>query len=134
MNFNIKNYLIILILILIIDLPMITTINGKLYRDQFNIINNGPMVIVNKSIIGAIVAYLSLGLGIYYFVLNNNLDNKELFIRGAILGFISYSIYNGTNLFTINDYSLKTGIIDTIWGTILLGTIGVLASYIIEKI
>jgi uncharacterized membrane protein len=134
MKFNIKNYLIVLILFLVIDLPMITTINGKLYQDQFNIINNGPMIITYKSIIGAVLAYLSLGLSINYFVLSENLSKKDLFIRGAILGFISYSIYNGTNLFTINDYSLKTGIVDTLWGTLLLGTISVLASYIIEKI
>lgn len=40
---------------------------------------------------------------------------------GFITGFIIYSVYNFTNYSTIQDYSLKMTIVDTIWGTLLYG-------------
>jgi uncharacterized membrane protein len=130
---EIFKFIIILVLFLVIDLPVLAFVNNKIYREQFAIINKGPFILTTKSWIGALVAYFSLAFAIYYFVFNPSLSKLDLFIRGAIMGFIVYSIYNGTNLFTINDYSIKTGIVDTLWGTILLGTISVITSFIIKN-
>jgi uncharacterized membrane protein len=111
---DIKILLIILVIFLVIDIPMITYINGKMYQIQFNRINNGPMNVNLRTYISAGICYLLLVLGIYHFAVKQN-----SILNGAILGLVIYGIYNTTNLATINNYGIKESIVDTVWGTIL---------------
>ncbi len=106
--------LIILLIFLVIDIPMITYINGKMYQIQFNRINNGPMNVNLRTYISAGICYLLLVFGIYHFAVKQNSVSN-----GAILGLVIYGIYNTTNLATINNYGIKESIVDTVWGTIL---------------
>jgi uncharacterized membrane protein len=111
---DIKMLLIILLIFLVIDIPMITYINGKMYQIQFNRINNGPMNVNLRTYISAGICYLLLVFGIYHFAVKQNSVSN-----GAILGLVIYGIYNTTNLATINNYGIKESIVDTVWGTIL---------------
>lgn len=125
---------IILLLFLVIDIPMISVFNNKMYKDQFNRINNNK--VVDNIYYGAIVAYLCLVIGLYYFVIKDNLKNKnykEISIKGAIFGFVVYGIYNGTNKATIAEFGTMEAIKDTLWGTLLCSLISVLTLYIINK-
>lgn len=137
MNQDIKALIIILVLFLVIDIPMITKINHNMYKMQFDRINNCPSY--NKSVdnfyYGAIVAYLCLVIGIYYFVVKTNIDKPLIDIakKGALFGLVVYGIYNGTNKATIAEFGTSEAIKDTIWGTILCATISVLTVYIINK-
>jgi len=107
-----KEYIKILIILLILDIPMISYVNNKMYFSMFNKINNGQvMTINNNKIISAIIAYLLLAFGLYYFIKNKN--------DAFILGIIIYGVYNTTNYFTINNYSMEVAIKDTLWGGIL---------------
>jgi uncharacterized membrane protein len=111
-----KEYIKILIILLIIDIPMISYINKKMYFSMFNKINNGQnMIINNNKIISAIIAYLLLAYALYYFIIKKNLTKNDAFILGIII----YGIYNTTNYFTINNYSIEVAIKDTLWGGIL---------------
>lgn len=133
MNPDIKALIIILILFLVIDLPMITKINYSMYKNQFDRIN------INKSVdnfyYGAIVAYICLVIGIYYFVVKDNLNKPFINIakRGALFGLVIYGIYNGTNKATIVEFGTSEAIKDTIWGIVLCATISVLATYLLKK-
>ena len=135
MNQEIKSLIIILILFLIIDIPMITKINYDMYNKQFLRINNEKTVKKNDMYIGAIVAYLCLVLGIYYFVIKDNVNKSftEIGKIGALFGFVVYGIYNGTNKATIAEFGLTEAIKDTIWGTILCALISMLTVYFIKK-
>ncbi len=115
---DIKILLIILLIFLIIDIPMITYFNKKMYQIQFNRINNGLMNVNLRTYISAGICYLLLVFGIYHFAVKQN-----SILNGAILGLIIYGIYNTTNLATINNYGVKESIVDTIWGTILCSII-----------
>ena len=129
MNKEIKSLIIILILFLLIDIPMITKINYEMYNKQFLRINNGKNV---KDIyIGAIIAYTCLVLGIYYFVIKDNLNKSftDIGKMGALFGFVVYGIYNGTNKATIAEFGTREAIIDTLWGTILCAFISVMTVY-----
>lgn len=130
MNQEIKLLIIILILFVIIDVPMITKINNEMYNKQFLRINGDK--IVKNVYISAIFAYICLVLGIYYFVIKDNLNKSytDIAIRGAMFGFIAYGIYNGTNKATIAEFGVEEAIKDTIWGTILCGLISVLTLYL----
>jgi len=121
-------YLVILVIFLIIDLPMITVINGKMYQEQFLRINKTPLTLNNTKIIFAIISYLALAFAIYKFAVNTN----DPFINGCLIGFVIYSIYNGTNKATINEFGTREAIIDTIWGTLLCGIVSLLSVKVIK--
>ncbi len=128
----IKSLIIILLLFIVLDIPMITKINYKMYESQFNRINNNKRV--NNFYYGAIIAYLCLAIGIYYFVVKDNKDKPYTKIakKGAIFGFVVYGIYNGTNKATIAEFGTSEAIKDTIWGTTVCSFISVLSVYIIK--
>jgi uncharacterized membrane protein len=133
----IKIYIIILVLFLIIDLPVILWLNKDMYSEQFNHINKCYSEDSNilYSIMGGGIAYLLLAFAIYYFIVMPEIENNQkppasrgdLFIKGMLMGLIIYGIYNGTNIATIKQYSLKVSIIDTCWGALLSGVLAVLS-------
>jgi uncharacterized membrane protein len=127
------NMLCIILLLLIIDLPMIMLINNDMYSKHLLNINKEPM---KFDIIAIIFTYLLMALSINYFIISN-LDNSinyiNIFFKGAILGFIIYGIYNGTNKSTINNWGIFESIIDTLWGTFLFGITSILSAYIIQN-
>jgi uncharacterized membrane protein len=125
---------IILVLFLIIDLPMIALINKNMYKKQFERINNEKTV--SNPYLAAFVAYLCLVIGLYYFVIKDNLvaHVPAIGMNGAIFGFIVYGIYNATNKATIAEFGLKESFVDTLWGTILCAIISVLTIYVNKMI
>jgi uncharacterized membrane protein len=132
-------YIVILILFLVIDLPVILYFNKDMYQKQFNRINNGDIKSGTHVWISGAIAYLLLALGIYFFVVKQELveekqDYLKIFTKGSVLGLIIYGIYNGTNKATINEWGTEESIKDTIWGTILSGLLSVSSIYILKKI
>jgi uncharacterized membrane protein len=141
MDCDIKNYLIILILILLIDLPMSLVIYSDMYTEQFKRINNGPMNISEMTIVSMLISYILLATGLYVFVLKPSYETKpsqakpsydtkpsqamlcpiNTTLKGALFGFIVYGMYNYVNLATINEYGNLDALYDTIWGTVLCG-------------
>lgn len=123
MNSDIKNYLIILFLFLLIDVPMLLFINTDMYMEQLRRINNGPMNIGENTIVGTIITYILLGFGLYYFVLSCNPKNDTVVTKGMLFGLIVYGVYDYTNLATINEFGSFEALVDTMWGTILCGLV-----------
>jgi len=70
---------------------------------------------INFKLYPAIICYLSLVFGLYYFIIMNN---KSIF-DAFILGIVIYSVYETTNLALFNKWRNQTAIIDTLWGGIL---------------
>lgn len=123
-----KKYLMILILLVLIDIPMITLINKTMYQKQFMRINKDDMKSNKETIIAGILCYLLLALGIYYFVISYDSSQIDVFIRGMILGLVVYGVYNTTNRFSINEYGTYESIVDTVWGSLLIGTVSLLVN------
>jgi len=126
MNFNeyfnlntLKIFSSIIGLLLLIDIPMITLINKKMYQDNLKNINYSDINFTTLKIISAILCYLIVGGGIYYFSVKENST-----LNALVLGLVVYGVYNTTNYATLNNYSLKVAAIDTLWGTTLFTIIG----------
>jgi len=82
----------------------------------------------------ALLTYFLLAYGIRFYALEN-VKNKtvgKIITEAALLGFISYSIYNLTNLAVFNDYSTNMALIDIIWGTFLTTTTSLITLYIVK--
>ena len=118
-----------MILYLIIDLPVIGYLNSKMYVNNFEKITGGKTIF---KMFPAIISYLILTLSVYYFIIKKKSDNVSL--DSAMLGFVIYGIYNATNLATLNNYSVKVSIVDTLWGSFLTCLISNLAVKILKKV
>ena len=131
---DIKNYLIILVIFLVIDLPVILDLNADMYQKHFNDINKGPMNIGINTWIGASASYLLVALGIYFFVvkpyiennMTNDIDYRSVLIKSSLFGLITYGVYNATNIATINMYNMDIAIHDTIWGIVLCSIVSII--------
>jgi uncharacterized membrane protein len=140
MNQDIKNYLVILLLFVLIDIPMITIVNTNMYMNQFKLINGGPMNIGNKMYISTIVTYLLLAFGLYLFVIMpynkeiptsfNLLYYTDVIIKAILFGLVVFGVYDMTNLATINMYDNYVAIADTIWGGALCGIVTTVYFYL----
>lgn len=131
---HIKNILIVLIVILIIDIPVIGYFNNNMYKRQFNRINGSNLKLDKIQILYAILCYILLAVGLYWFVIYpsivNKYSNKRILLTGGFLGLLIYGVYNFTNKATITKYGTYEPIFDTLWGTVAFA----LFSYILVNI
>ena len=125
---DLKSFVVIMILYLVIDLPVIGYLNSKMYVDNFKQITNGKTTF---KLIPAMVAYLILSLSVYYFIIKKS---NNITIDSLMLGFVIYGIYNATNLATLKNYSVKVSIVDTLWGSFLTFLISNLSKSVLNII
>ena len=64
---------------------------------------------------GAIIVYILLALGLYYFIVKPGLSAWE----AGLLGLVIYGTFDFTNYAMFKNYDLKTAIMDTVWGSLL---------------
>lgn len=69
------------------------------------------------------LVYLVAIIGIWIFVLPKASTLPQAFIYGALMGFVMYAFYDFTNLATLKDYPWSLTLIDSIWGTFLVGVV-----------
>jgi uncharacterized membrane protein len=116
---------------------MITKINSKMYQTQLNRINKDSKQSSNKLLSG-LICYLLLALAIYIFIISPEKDKSiksshfEIIKKGMLLGFIIYGVYNSTNRATINEHRTYESIVDTLWGSILIGLVSYISILLIK--
>ena len=71
--------------------------------------------IIKMNLLPAVLCYISLVFGLYYFIIK---DNKPL-LQAFLLGLVIYSVYETTNWALFMAWKPTTVIIDTLWGGIL---------------
>lgn len=69
------------------------------------------------------LVYIVAVIGIWVFVLTRVSTLGQAFFYGATFGFVTYAFYDFTNLATLKDYPWSLTIIDTLWGTLLVGAV-----------
>ena len=66
----------------------------------------------------AIVCYIFMTAGLYYFIIRENRTPFEAFL----LGLFVYGVYDTTVFAVFRKYTLEIVIMDIIWGGVLFGT------------
>jgi uncharacterized membrane protein len=106
-----KDILISAIVMVVIDYFYLSSVS--------NYFNNLLLKIQNEKIkldySAAILCYIFLVFGLYYFVLKNNRPVKDAFFLGLII----YMVYEATNKAIFKNWDWKTVFMDGIWGGIL---------------
>jgi uncharacterized membrane protein len=124
---DIKIIFFICLIFIIIDVPVLIYVNKDTYLVNFRNINNGEIDFTRLKIISALICYLIMAFGLYYF----SVKEKNI-LNALILGFVINGIYNTTNYATINKYSLNVAIIDTLWGPTLFTTVAYLVINLLD--
>lgn len=118
------SFLLSLILFVFLDAIWFQGFSLKyIYKPQFEAINTGPFL--RKKIWTGLFTWIVLAFTAALFVVSfyDDYGLGRMFVVGLYLGFAIYFVYNFTNYATINKYTLRTATIDTMWGSILFGTV-----------
>jgi uncharacterized membrane protein len=71
--------------------------------------------IIQMNLLAAILCYISLVFGIYYFIIK---DRKPLF-DAFLLGLVIYTVYEFTTWALFKNWKVATVIMDSLWGATL---------------
>jgi uncharacterized membrane protein len=126
MNKMFKKLGLIAVSMLVIDLIVLNLLS-KMWTQTIEKVQNIPFKVKPLYAVGA---YVLMIFGLYYFVLEANIPADQLVLKAFVFGIVVYGIFDFTNLAIFTNYDLKTGIIDILWGGILM----VLVTWIVKKI
>lgn len=85
---------------------------------------------ITINILAWILAWISISLLVVVFVSTKYTNLKDVLLYSALIWFLSYSMYDLTNLTFLNNYSLKFTIVDIAWGTFACSMVW-LTSYLV---
>jgi len=130
-----KDLITIIVLTIIVFVLDSIMIGFVLHKEWTNTVENVQNSQLKIKPIYAVITYIFVILGIYLFVYPKLTDKNWVtdgLKWGFLWGIIVYGIFDFTNLSIFKNYSLKTAIMDTIWGGVLT-SIAVLLTYTILK-
>ena len=106
-----KPLLIIAIVMLLLD-----SIYLSIFSEFFNnVVQQVQGSRIKFKLSGAILCYMLLIGGLYYFIISRNKSVKEAFILGIVI----YGVYESTTYALLDKWSPQAVLIDTLWGGIL---------------
>jgi uncharacterized membrane protein len=101
------------LILLVLDAVFITAT-----KDMFALqVAEVQRVVMEVKYLGAVMCYALLIFALYYFIIK---DRRPV-IDAILLGFVIYGVYETTTYALLKKWKLKTVMIDTLWGGILLG-------------
>jgi uncharacterized membrane protein len=110
----VKKILISAIIMLALDFIYITT-NLQKFQDQIITVQR---VVMQFKPLGAVICYILLIFGLYYFILRNKRPVYEAFFFGLVI----YGVYDSTNYATLKKWSPSLAIMDALWGGVLMAS------------
>jgi uncharacterized membrane protein len=84
----------------------------SMFNKQIVAVQGSPVVM---NVYAAILCYIALIFGIYYFIIRE----KKSILEAFLLGVVIYAVYETTTLALLKNWTYKTAIIDTTWGGVL---------------
>ena len=118
---------------LLLDSVMLSNLK-PLWRKTIQTVQKTPFI---PNLTYALFSYILLIFGLYYFIyrhINKTTWKYDTLVKGFLFGFVIYGIFDFTNLAIFKEYSLKTAIIDMIWGGILMSLVSFNSYYLSEII
>jgi uncharacterized membrane protein len=106
------------VIMLIIDYIFLSNVSNH-FKQQIKMIQNKPL---KMNYTYALLSYITLIIGFNYFdniFIKANLTQNERLTSISILGWVIYFVYEFTNGAIIQDWQLKSILLDGTWGGIL---------------
>ena len=84
----------------------------NMFIDQIVAVQGSPLQL---NLVGALLCYILLVGGLYYFIIKD----KRSILDAFLFGIVVYGVYETTNLTIIKKWKYQTVIMDIVWGGIL---------------
>ena len=128
-------FVLTLVLIPLFDFVWIGNLMKSFYMSELGSIARMENGEFKPNLLAAACVYLVMSFGIVVFVLSQS-DRSLLttFLYVAALGFVIYGTYDLTNLSTLQAWTIKLTIVDTLWGTFLCGLVSLIVQYASNKL
>lgn len=108
------------ILTILIIMILIDCIWLYINKDNFNnLIRSIQGNDINLNYLYALIAYLFMAFGLYFFTINEPDMGKKL-TNAAVLGVVLIGVFDFTNASMFDKWNINLAVADTIWGGILL--------------
>ena len=112
MNKLIKTLFIISVTMLTLDFIFLSA-NQKMFEIQ---IADVQRVSLQFRPMGALLCYIALVFGLYYFIIKTNRPPLDAFLLGLVIN----AVYEGTTYAILKKWKWQLVIMDTLWGGVLL--------------
>jgi uncharacterized membrane protein len=93
-------------------------------KDTFNklvlSIQGESLVLDQRALIGAVICYILLAFGLYYFVISKK--NTSI-LDAFLLGLVIYGVFDSTNFVMFKKWDWRVMVIDGIWGGVLFSIV-----------
>ena len=122
-------YLISAVVMLILDAVQIL-VNRKFHAKLFKNVQKSPMKV---RIIPAVLVYILMPFAVTYFAILQSKSLKEAGLKGGLLGFTIFGVYDLTNLATLDGWTVEMAIMDISWGTVMFSITSAVGYYFITK-
>jgi len=109
--------------IIILDYIWLGILTKKFIIDQFGSLISVKEGSIQTKLPAGLLAWLAITAGAYLFAVAPSATVGKAALMGAAFGFISYAIYDLTNLTFITNYPVKFVFVDIAWGTFLCSAI-----------
>ena len=130
----ILSVLLIMLVMGLLDLLWLGYIAREHYHNTI-----GPLMRLNaqgelQAIMSSVVAvYITMSLGLYYFVLLESSTVVDAFKRGALYGAVLYGTYEFTNHAILSGWPSKVILIDCAWGMFLMAATAAIVKRVIKS-
>jgi len=124
---SLKLYFLTIVIFLGIDAVWLGLVAPKFYRSQI-----GHLMADKANLPAALIFYLLfIGVLVYFVVAPGlTMPMREVILRGALFGLVTYATYDLTNLATLRDWSMVVTVVDLMWGTFLTAVTSVAAVWL----
>jgi len=112
MNKLVKTLSIISVIMLTLDFIFLSA-NQKMFEIQ---IADVQRVSLQFRPMGAILCYIALVFGLYYFIIKTNRSPLDAFLLGLVIN----AVYEGTTYSIMKKWKWQIVVMDTLWGGVLL--------------
>jgi uncharacterized membrane protein len=111
MNYPIKSFIISSIILIILDVIFLY-VNGNTFK---NIILNIQGTPLELKIWSAVICYIIITTGLWYFIISKHRSPLDAFLLGVFVN----GVYETTTYSVLKKWSPTLMVIDTLWGGIL---------------
>lgn len=116
--------------IIILDYLWLGIITKKFIIEQFGSLVSVKNGSIQFNLFVGLLAWFVIALGVFIFAVNPSTTLTQTLLLGAAFGFISYAIYDLTNLTFIVNYPIKFVFVDIIWGTVICSAASVVGYFV----
>jgi uncharacterized membrane protein len=90
------------------------------FGDLIRSIQGESLVLDKRSLVGAVICYILLAFGLYYFAISKT--NSSI-LDAFLLGLVIYGVFDSTNFLMFKKWDWRVMVIDAIWGGVLFSIV-----------